>query len=244
MSNLKPGEFRITKKAMELWKLPKGAKVLDIGCGRGETLEYLEKEYGFEGSGIDLSMPMIKEGKNRNPDLNIKYGDGEFLDDFTSYSFDGVMMECVLSLINLPDEALHEAYCVLKKGGKLFISDLYIKNPEPEFIKALEIEARRQRKKPHNESACGDECADDHKNRISEFRSGGRFLMEPLLKQLREIGYTNIAWEDYSLELDNYVAEKIMNEGSLDLCFCKEACNPKDKYKTGYFMLTAEKPLL
>lgn len=242
MSNLKPGGFRITKKAVGQWKLPKEAKVLDIGCGRGETLEFLEKEFGFNGSGIDLSMALIKEGKTRNPDLNIQYGDGEFLDGFLSYSFDGVTMECVLSLINLPDEALHEAYCVLKKGGKLFISDLYIKDPEPEFIKALAIEAERQRKKPHKEGDC-DDCAEDHKNIPVEFRSGGRFLIEPLLAQLKEIGFTNIAWEDCSLELDNYVAEMMMNEGKVDPCFCKEACNPNDKYKTGYFMLTAEKPI-
>jgi len=241
MSNLKPGEFRITKKAMEKWDLPKGAAVLDIGCGRGESLEYLEKEFGYQGSGIDLSMVIIKEGKTRNPNLNIKYGDGEFLDDFSSFSFDGVMMECVLSLINIPDEALHEAYCVLKKGGKLFISDLYIKNPEPEFLKVLAFEAERQRSKPHKEGECGDDCAEEHKNRAVDFRSGGRFLMEPLLAQLEEIGYINIYWEDCSRELDTFVAEKIMNGDGLEQCFCNGALDPKDKHKTGYFMLTAEK---
>ena len=34
-------------------------------------------------------------------------------------------MQDVLPLINLPDEALHEAYCVLKKGGRLVIVDEY-----------------------------------------------------------------------------------------------------------------------
>ncbi len=242
MNDLKPGEFRITKKAMEKWKLPKGAKVLDIGCGSGETVEFLEKEYGFECSGIDLSMARIKEGKTRNPDMNIKYGDGEFLDDFSSFSFDGILMECTLSLINLPDEALHEAYCVLKKGGKLFLSDLYIKNPDPGFIRALQIEAERQSKKPHKEGECGTDCAEDHKKRLVSFRSCGRFLKEPLAEQLEEIGYRNIVWEDCSPELDSFVAEKLMKDGTLEDCLCGEALHPKDNFKTGYFMLTAEKP--
>jgi len=242
MSNLRPGEFRITKKAMEKWKLPKGSKVLDIGCGLGETMEFLQREYGFACTGIELSMPRIQEAKKRNPELEVKYGDGEFLDEFQSYSFDGVLMECTLSLINLPDEALHEAYCVLKKGGKLFLSDLYIKTPEPAFIRALEIEAERQSRKPHNEQECGTDCADEHKKRALSFRSSGRFLIEPLLKQLEETGFRNIVWEDFSLELDNYAAEKLMRDGTLEGCLCEEALHPKDSFKTGYFMLTAEKP--
>ncbi|MBR0597932.1 DVU_1556 family methyltransferase [Sinanaerobacter chloroacetimidivorans] len=243
MSNFKPGEFRITKKAMDLWNLPKGSKVLDIGCGQGETVEYLEKEYGFQTCGIDLSMARIKEGKTRNPGLDIRYGDGEFLDEFTSLSFDGVSMECVLSVINLPDEALHEAYCVLKKGGKLFLSDLYIKDPDPGFLKALQKEADQHKSLPHKEGECNTDCADEHKNRPTNFRSSGRFAKEPLLEQLKEIGYINITWEDCSLELDQFAAEKLMRDGTLEGCLCDEAIHPKDPYKTGYFMLTAEKPL-
>lgn len=242
MSNFKPGEFRITKKAMEIWRLPKSSKVLDVGCGLGETVEFLEKEYGFECSGIDLSMPRIKEGKTRNPDLDIKYGDGEFLDDFPSFSFDGVLMECTLSLINLPDEALHEAYCVLKKGGKLFISDLYIKDPDPGFITALRIEAERKISKPHKEGSCSTDCEEEHKKKAVSFRSDGRFLIDPLAKQLAEIGFHNISWADCSQELDNFVAEKLMNDGTLEGCLCDDALHPKDHFKTGYFMLTAEKP--
>jgi SAM-dependent methyltransferase len=243
MSGFRPGGFRITKKAMEIWKLPKGARVLDVGCGTGETAEFLEKEYGFACSGVDLFMSMIKEGKTRNPGLDISYGDGEFLDNFPSFSFDGVVMECTLSLINLPGEALHEAYCVLKKGGKLFLSDLYIKNPDPGFIAALRIEAERQSRKPHKEGECDTGCAEEHKNRPVSFRADGRFLMEPLIEALAETGYRHIAWEDCSAELDRFVAEKLMRDGTLEGCLCDAALHPKDKFKTGYFMLTAEKPI-
>ena len=64
-----------------------------------------------------MNLRFIEEGSKANPDLDIRLGDGEFLDDFSSKTFDGVFMECVLSVINMPDEALHEAYCVLKKAA-------------------------------------------------------------------------------------------------------------------------------
>ncbi|MEG2200368.1 MAG: methyltransferase domain-containing protein, partial [Anaerovorax sp.] len=168
------------------------------------------------------------------------YGDGEFLDGFLSHSFDGVMMECVLSLINLPDEALHEAYCVLKKGGKLFISDLYIKDPQEDLVKALSIEAERKSKMKHDEGACDDNCQEDHKERVVNFRLNGRFLQQQLVNQLEEMGYKNIVWQDYSKELGSYVAEKIMAGGNHEDCFCL-AMDEKNTYKTGYFLLVAEK---
>jgi SAM-dependent methyltransferase len=235
----------------------------------------------------------------RNPKLDIKFGDGEFLDDYPSYSFNGVMMECVLSLINLPDEALHEVYCVLKKGGKLFISDLYIKNPKPEFLQALAREAEIQQQTPHSEgdcsshnhsdcdeqdcntcdagnmSSCDDNCSDcsdcsldcdhshdhdhshddhdmgpdsdyykkEHKKKAVPFRSEGRLAIDPLIEELKEIGFQNIQWEDFSIELDNFVAEKMMSGESLEECFFCESLKPEDGYKTGYFLLVAEKPL-
>lgn len=254
MSNFKQGKFNITNQALEIWNLPKDAEVLDVGCAQGETVEYLEKEYGYKACGIDISKDIIEQGLKRNPNLNIKYGDGEFMDEFLSYSFDGVMMKCVLSLIGFPDEALHEAYCVLKKGGKLLINDIYIKDPDPELLKAVELEVEKERNAPHDhdhnnnhdhEDECGSEHSEDgeehdhdHENvhieepryRASIFRSNGRFLVTPLLEQLKEIGYTNISWKDCTTELEN--------EYSFE-----DNLKPHDKYETGYFMLTAEKPL-
>lgn len=239
MSFLRPGGFAITDKAMELWNLPKKAKVLDIGCGKGDTIKYVKEKYKLDMSGLDMNLDFINEAKKSNPDSEIIYGDGEFLDGFSSYSFDGVMMECVLSLINLPDEALHEAYCVLKKGGKLFLSDLYIKDPDENLIKALEIEVARKGVAPHD-GACSDDCAEEHKARTVDFRLNSRFLQQPLIRQLEEIGYKNVHWEDFTEELGSYVAEKIMAGGNDEDCFCI-AMDEKNSYKTGYFLLVAEK---
>lgn len=233
MSLVRPGKFDITDKAMEICGMNKGAEILDVGCGDGTVAEYLQDKYGYKVTGIDMNLTKISEGKKRNDKLDLRMGDGEFLDDFTSFSFDCVMMECTLSLINLPDEALHEAYCVLKKGGKLFISDLYMKNPDPEQVKAIRIEAQRQAKIPHKEEDCG-----EGQMRFVDFRFEGAFIKEPLIKYLEEVGYVVKAFEDRSADLDTYAAETILSEGSLDNCI---TC-AKGKKGIGYFMLVAEKP--
>lgn len=241
MGIMRPGKFDITDKAMEQWSLPEGAKVLEIGCGEGDTAQHLKDEYGFEMTGMDISLDMVDKAKKAHPDIEFMYGDGEILDSFMSFTFDGIVMECVLSLINLADEALHEAYCVMKKGAKIFISDLYMRDPDPQLVRSVKIEADRIAKIPHKEGECDDENASGEL-RFLDFRYKGRFLKDPLIRQMEEIGFTNIKFEDRTDDLVEYVGQKIFDEGkdSLDTCL---KCAGNDDKKTGYFMLTAEKPL-
>ena len=77
-------------------------------------MAYFSEKKGLKAEGIDISLAAISEAREKHPDIAVKFGDGEFLDDYSSFTFDGVFMQDVLRLINLPDEALHEAYCVLK----------------------------------------------------------------------------------------------------------------------------------
>ena len=170
--------------------------------------------------------------------LDVGCGDGtcaEHLQDKYGYKVTGIDMN--LSKIQegkeRPDEALHEAFCVLKKGGKLFISDLYLKNPDPRQVKAIQIEAERQAKIPHKEEDCG-----EGQMRFVDFRFEGAFIKEPLIRYMEEVGYKIVAFEDRSADLDTYVAETILREGSLDNCV---TC-AKGKKGIGYFMLVAEKP--
>jgi ubiquinone/menaquinone biosynthesis C-methylase UbiE len=124
MGCISPGNFDLIKEAMDLCDFPKGARILDAGCGEGDTLAFLEDAYGVTCTGIDRSSEIIQRGREKHPLLDLREGEMEFL-DFPSLEFDGVVMECALSLSSMRLEALHEAWCVLKKGGKLIITDLY-----------------------------------------------------------------------------------------------------------------------
>ena len=235
MAIMRPGEFAITDKAIEIADLKKGDRILDIGCGEGDTVAHFNA-LGMDAEGIDMSLKMITAAKEKHPGINVKMGDGEFLDEYSSYTFDGITMECVLSRINIPDEALHEAWCVLKKGGKLIISDLYYEDPDPMKMKAVKMEARRLAMKPRKEGDC-----EENPTRFVDFRVKGAFFEKPLIAQLKEIGYKILLFEDRSKDLDNYAAQVIMDGGKLeDLCCDADFTDKKNKL--GYFLLVAQKP--
>ncbi len=230
--------FDITERGLELAALKEGDKVLDIGCGAGDDVAYLSKERGLEAEGIDISLEAVGKAKKKHPDIAVKFGDGEFLDDYSSFTFDGVFMQDVLRLINLPDEALHEAYCVLRKGGKLVIVDRYHKSPDPKQMKAVAIEAERRSRIPHKEGDCGADTV-----RLVDFRFDGAFYADPLKRRLEETGYVIKAFEDVTamdppeaLTFDGEAAgkvEAVEKDGN---------AGGKTLREVGRFLLVAEKP--
>ena len=86
---------------------------------------------------MDISAEAISQAKEMHPDIEFIEGDGLWL-DFDSLSFDCVLIECALSLMSHPVEAIHEAYCVLKKGGYIIIHDLYLPSPSADDFEILE----------------------------------------------------------------------------------------------------------
>ena len=124
----------------------------------------------------------------------------------------------------------------LKKGGKLIISDLYYKDPDPMKMKAVKMESQRLAMKPRKEGDC-----EANPTRFVDFRVKGAFFEKPLIAQLKEIGYKILAFEDRSIDLDNYAAQVIMDGGKLeDLCCDADFTDKKNKL--GYFLLVAQKP--
>lgn len=243
MAYLRPGGAELTDRGLELAGLRSGSRVLDIGCGDGDTVAYLKETKGMDAEGIDLNLEKIAAAKAKHPDIDVKFGDGEFLDDYMSYTFDGILMESSLSMINMPDEALHEARCVLKKGGKLVISDFYERDPDRGQMRAVRIEADRQSRIPHQEGDC-----EDRGLKFVNFRFEGAFYQEPLLRQLEETGFQIIAFEDRSADLEEYLRRK-EEEGTGRAAALTEmnrhlrtesGGKPRD---IGYFLLAAVKPI-
>ena len=248
MSMIRPGGEALTKKAIEKATLPEAAKVLDVGCGEGDTVYLLSEQFGFEATGVDQSSKLINKGKLRHKDSDLHHMEAEYL-DFKSRSFDAVFMECSMSVFRLQDDAAFEAYCVLKPGGKLIISDLYTKKPDPLEVANMIKDATEKARRTKKEGACGEN------EKPSFVMLDGAFVADELLGMLEETGFILEHFSDESEALAGFVAQAIMGNGSLEEYFkavVPEGEDPSDFFpcacaefnakKLGYFLMILKKP--
>lgn len=113
------------------------SKILDYGCGHGQSLNEFNKQGFTNLYGIDFSEQMIARGKKEYPHLNLIKNDGKRI-PFDDNYFDAVVMFAVLTCIALPDEQLHlinEIKRVLNDGGILYISDLLINTDQRNIVR-------------------------------------------------------------------------------------------------------------
>ena len=209
MAMIRPGGDALTQKAVEKAKLPAGARALDVGCGEGDTAAMLAGQFGFETIGVDQSYKLIDKGKARHPGLDLRRMEAEFL-DFESNIFDAVLMECSLSVFRLHEDAAFEAYCVLKPGGKLIVTDLYRKNPDPAAVARMLEDAREKAQRPKIDGACGEN------EKPSFVMLDGAFVADELAAMLEDIGFEIEYFEDESDVLAGFAAQAIMGHGSLE----------------------------
>jgi ubiquinone/menaquinone biosynthesis C-methylase UbiE len=229
MTIARPGGFEVTDRALEIANYKMGSRILDIGCGEGDTVDRLNK-MGMKAEGIDINLDKIDKAKKDYPGINVKFGDGGFMDDYMSYTFDGILSECTLSTMLQPDEALHEAYCVLKKGGRLIITDYYEKDPDSQQLKAVAIEAARQARMPHNEG----DCEAGTPSHFTSFCFEGAFFKEPLISMIEdELGMKVLAFEDAGITVG---AEDIYTNVKTEV--------GGKKRNLGYFVLVAQKAIV
>lgn len=115
----------LVDEIVEIYKIEKDIKVLDVGCGTGYSVNYL-CEKGFDATGIDFSEEIINLGKERYKGISIKVMDANKL-DFPENYFDLILFECSLSVMQDPEKILESCKKLLKENGLILLSDFFIK---------------------------------------------------------------------------------------------------------------------
>jgi len=106
-------------------KLPKGSRILDLGCGIGGSSRILAKYYGFNVTGITISPAQVKRARELNPlGLNCKFQVMDALDlKFEDGSFDAVWSVEAGAHMNDKTKFADEMLRVLRPGGYLALAD-------------------------------------------------------------------------------------------------------------------------
>ncbi|WXG46643.1 MAG: arsenite methyltransferase [Candidatus Atabeyarchaeum deiterrae] len=180
--------------------LKSGEVVLDLGSGGGIDVFLAARKVGPEGKaiGVDMTPEMIDRAranarKSGLKNVEFRLGEIEHL-PVPDESVDVIISNCVINLSPEKEKVFQEAHRVLKKGGRILVSDM--------MVQGMPNEVRRN---------------------LTAWASciGGAIGLDEYLKKIREAGFTQVDVvnnEEYSRELiDNAIQEIKSGQGDADL---------------------------
>src|SRR5438876_6116593 len=98
-------------------RVAKGARVLDVACGPGYAAAAAAAR-GAIATGVDFSSEMVEEARGRFSGIEFREGDAEQL-AFSNSTFDAVVLNFGMLHLARPEQALAEAYRLLRSGGRI-----------------------------------------------------------------------------------------------------------------------------
>jgi SAM-dependent methyltransferase len=128
-----------------------GARILDLGCGAGRDVFVLAQLVGPEGSvvGVDATVEQLAIARGHSDwhkntfgyeRDNVAFVAGDIARlgalDFEPASFDVIVSNCVINLVEDKAAVFAGARTLLKPGGEFYFSDVYADRRLPEALKS------------------------------------------------------------------------------------------------------------
>ena len=179
-----------------LGSIKEGNIVLDLGSGAGFDALLAAKKVGKSGKviGVDMTEEMVKKARSLatkycHANVEFRLGDIENL-PVENESIDVIISNCVINLAPDKSKVFDEAYRVLRKGGKIYLSDIVL-------LKEL---SDKQKNDKELLSGCvaGALLKKDYLRKIENAGFEVKILAED--KEISERQYQGIALESIKLE--------------------------------------------
>ncbi len=214
---IRPGGLSLLEHALTLYHFRADSRILDVGCGMGATVSYLREKHDLRAAGLDLSRKLLAQSLPSLPRLRAR---AEIL-PVASRCLEGVVCECVLSLVKDPLTTLSEFYRVLTPGGLIILSDIYRRDP-----------------RTNTQDLTADCCL------------AGATTREEVLEWVTKAGFSILLWEDHSRLLAELAAKLIFIYGSMAAFWGQFAQGDEGEkmekavkaMRPGYYLIVASKP--
>lgn len=217
--SLRPGGEALTRRMMELACPASGELLLDAGCGAGTSMMLLRKNETCRVVGIDFDQGLATEAQSNG--LSVAQADMAQL-PLLSDTVDTVLCECAWNLTD-KQQALAEFFRVLRPGGLLALSDIYLRHPGNEKGKSA-----------WPNQSCFFQATD----------------LSTVREMVSRAGFEILQLEDHSLLLKRTAAEFVFAHGSLqgfweavmgDRQRAKAACTASAATRPGLFLLIGKR---
>ncbi|MBO6853143.1 MAG: bifunctional demethylmenaquinone methyltransferase/2-methoxy-6-polyprenyl-1,4-benzoquinol methylase UbiE [Marivivens sp.] len=194
------GIHRVWKDAMMDWLAPRpGQLLLDVAGGTGDiSFRFLKRAGSGHATVLDLTESMLVEGRKRaeaaqmGASLDWVVGDAMKL-PFADNSFDVYTISFGIRNVTRPQEALNEAYRVLRPGGRLMVLE-FSHIPNRMMQKAYDLYSFNVIPR------MGQMIANDHDSYQYLVESIRRFPdQETFLNMVRDAGFANAKYRNLTM---------------------------------------------